>query len=378
MMGIIDRFGSGSNSTPEWTVVARKQDGTGGSRPDEIDDNEWRWVGDPPTKDNFKFEYGNLLSEELRYLCVEIIDNGLDFDEPAWVLEPEQKADPAAETAGAVYKEVKELKEQVDGEGVGDASLSDVESEDELQARLKGIVAEQGLKVAEDTDDVIRILDSIGSSREPVGHPMMDMMTDAQNNLEINSPTDMAMMMALPELKEVMQSGQQLMGNLQQMTGGGQSAGAGMAQQMMGGGQPQQQPQQQPQGQPAQTYQQPQSQPGNGAPAQSQPDQSATTTQSQSGSSFSMDEMVEEEPDQEDTEDEVGVPGEGNSPMTAAPDDVDSEPEAETQEESTSPLDEADSTTDAGPDEEPDIESESTDDEQTNDDDTTPETEVTA
>jgi hypothetical protein len=377
-MGLRERLGGGDDSKNEYTVVARRPSGTGAPRPDSVDDGDWRWPSSPPNKDHFLYEWGEDLNEEFRYFCVEIKDSGYDFEEPEWVIEPDGGSNPAAEAAGAVYKKVEELEEKVDGPGGGGHNLSDVDSEEVLQARLKGIVAERGLEVAENTDDVIRILDSIGSSKESVGHPMIDMMTDAQNNLEIDSPMDLAMMMAMPELKNMMQSGQQVLNNVQQMTGGGQSAGASMAQQFMGGGQQQQQTHQQPKAQPSQTHQQPKAQPGAQTPAQSQPGQSSTPSQTQSGGSFSMDDMVEDGEDQEDTDPEAGVPGEDDSPMSATPEDVDSEPEPETNEESTSPLDQAESASDDDLDDEDVNEDEATEDEQPDEDETTDEPEVTA
>mgnify|MGYP000618489397 CR=1 FL=1 len=377
-MGLRDRLGGGDDSKNEYTVVARKANGTGAPRPDEVEDGEWRWPQEPPTKDHFQFEYGEYLNSEFKYVCVEITKNGYDFEDPEWVIQPDGDTNPAAEAAGAVYQEMQDLKEQVEGESGEGVNLSDVESEDELQARLKGVVAERGLEVAENTDDVIRILDSIGTSREPVGHPMIDMMTDAQNNLEINSPMDMAMMMAMPELKDMMQSGQQLMGNLQQMTGGGQSAGASMAQQMMGGSQQQQPPQQNPQTQPSQTTQQGMGQQGAGTPTQSQPNQSPTSSQSQTGSSFSMDDMVDEEADGDDPEVEPGTPGEDDSPLSAAPDDVDDEPEAEMQEDSTDDVEPEENPVEEDTEDDVDDVDESSANEPTDDDNSTDEPEVTA
>jgi len=228
----MDFFGA---TNQDYTVVARKQSGVAAERPDGIDKDDWRWSGAAPDKENFVYEWGEQLNPKYRYLCVPITDSGLDFDNIEWSITPDKEEDPEDKALRAVNRRLEDFMESHKPRAGDDVSLTDVDDHQQLQARLEGVIAQQGLQVADDVDDVVQILDAVGKEQQPTGNPMFDMMTDAENNLEISSPSDLAVMMMMPEMKDIMDDGRDALSTFSELAGGGSAAGS-LASSMMGGG----------------------------------------------------------------------------------------------------------------------------------------------
>jgi hypothetical protein len=224
----------GRGGSDKYVVVARKPSGVAAPQPDEIDDGEWQWHDNAPDKDNFQYEYGELLDPGVRYLCVEVEEQGYSLDDPQWEIKATRKPDPVEKKVDQINEEVQEMKEGGMADAATELNLADVEDQQQLQARMQGALAARGLQVAEDIEDVKELMDAVTHSPEPTGNPMMDMMTGASNNLEINDPKDLMIMMTLPEVKEVVSEGREAVSGINDLLDSG-SAGATAASALLGG-----------------------------------------------------------------------------------------------------------------------------------------------
>lgn len=98
-MGLLDRLGGeeGGGSRPDDTddqqyrvVVRDTRTEQAASLPDELDDKEWHFDAENvPTKEQFRFEYGDMLDGGRTYICAPVQGRYVDFDRVEWSFEQE-------------------------------------------------------------------------------------------------------------------------------------------------------------------------------------------------------------------------------------------------------------------------------------------------
>jgi len=104
-MGLLDRLTGGANESDDgedetenepdrWQIVTRDDNGQRAGHPDGVESGEWTFKGEPPTKQQFLFEYGDVLDPGVEYLCL-ISETGgsggrFNFDRIRWTHEEEQ------------------------------------------------------------------------------------------------------------------------------------------------------------------------------------------------------------------------------------------------------------------------------------------------
>lgn len=85
--------GDGQDGAPDkYQVVARKHDGQAAPMPEEVESGGWVYEGDPPTKEQFRFEYGEYLNPRFKYVCVPNDRGTPVFDDVQWSISPEREA----------------------------------------------------------------------------------------------------------------------------------------------------------------------------------------------------------------------------------------------------------------------------------------------
>lgn len=83
------------DSEPDrWQVIGRNSQGQRAGHPDGVESGDWTYQGEPPSKQEFLFEYGAVLEGGVEYLCLisESDETGgnLNFDRISWTHEEEQ------------------------------------------------------------------------------------------------------------------------------------------------------------------------------------------------------------------------------------------------------------------------------------------------
>lgn len=142
-MAIFDRGSSskstrGSDADEEQTyrVVAQQQDGKRAALPEELDDKkEWRFEADNlPSKEQFRFEYGDILDPGITYVLGPEEGTFIDFDNIVWSLDTEPEIGPDDE----LRAEIRALREEIH-DGGGSMEFEDRLLEKALQGDLSNI-----------------------------------------------------------------------------------------------------------------------------------------------------------------------------------------------------------------------------------------------
>lgn len=75
----------------EWVIVARNERGHWASLPDDIDECEKAYWGDPPTKKSWLEENAdNLITTHTYYCASGRIGEGINLDNAAWQIKPDE------------------------------------------------------------------------------------------------------------------------------------------------------------------------------------------------------------------------------------------------------------------------------------------------
>lgn len=329
-MGLFDSLGDSGPGETKYTVVARDRKNQPVALPDELDDSASTFHGDPMNKETWRHEHGEALEEGVSYYCLEVHENGYDFEEPEWVLEIEGGDNPAKEVSNSLRSEIQSLRETVQQQETGDNPLVDVSDTEELMSKGLGMgmakAAQEG-----DMDTYMAMFDRLAEvNSQDASSPANDLLGGVENNMEVSSPGDLAMLMMLPELKDMTKQGKTLMDNFNGMMGG-QSAGRQAASGLSGGGGGQQQGNDKVEltrEQFEELKQRATSSGGGGQQQQAQPEPEPEPEPDTGGGSFSMDEYAAEddeadeepaEPDEDDADEEP----EDAEPSTGTPDEAD-------------------------------------------------------
>lgn len=150
-MGIGDWFSSadhddgGEDRAPpangtRYVIVATAPEGHRHPHPDELEDGEWRFKGEPPTERQFRFDYGELLEEGVQYVCAPQTSNGPDFDDIQWEFTIEQTR--SRDQLDEIQREVRDIK---DGDGPMPAGFEPTSMEDVMLFRM---MDEEGTEAA--------------------------------------------------------------------------------------------------------------------------------------------------------------------------------------------------------------------------------------
>lgn len=239
--GLTNRLGFGGG--PVVRVVARDPiTEQAASKPDDVKSGDWEWESDAatPTKEQFRYEFGEHLDPDLKYICAPVNDKGnyVDFDKVIWHIEPqtpqeseddrlarlESKVDQLAEDGAHAVEDIGDLAmlKVLDGE----LTVSDAENIVNMRAKLEAARSADG-SLAETVDDPT-------DTKEVAGRTMLQM-ADGYSDFS--------------ELIEDVTGG--LLGGAQSAVGPGATQHQQQPQQPQGEAQQQGQPQHQPEQQPA-------------------------------------------------------------------------------------------------------------------------------
>lgn len=235
-MGLIDTItgGSGEDHDPEWGIVVRDHtEGKFAAPPGDIDSEELRWENQI-SKDEFKRvieeEYGEELNPTHSYTHVPLSPpdsaEKWDMDRAVWTIEEEEEETEEAKELKKLRKEVRESKDT--GSSM-DVDLTDVDSERELQAKMKGVVLQQGIQNhAESMDDLLALMQVVDGGDSDGTDPMTTLLDNVDSNMEVNSLSDAALFMTLSQSQDEISG---LLGKLNGALDSGSAMGA-----LLGGG----------------------------------------------------------------------------------------------------------------------------------------------
>lgn len=125
-MGFTDRFTGGArdeetadpDEPQEFRIVAKTRDGKRHGFPDELEDGAWQFpAGQEPTKEQFLYEWGELLDPGVEYILGPKDGRTIDFGNITWALETE----PERGRDDALVEEIRRLEAKIeDGGASGD------------------------------------------------------------------------------------------------------------------------------------------------------------------------------------------------------------------------------------------------------------------
>lgn len=202
-MGLLDRI-TGSTDDPEWGIVVRDAtDGGFASPPGEIETDDLRWP-EPISEDEFRRviqeDYGEELDPTCYYKHIQLAGedaaNKWDFDSVAWEIEPDEEETELAKKLDRMESKVDKVG--ADSSSGPDVNLADVDNTDELEAKMKGVILQQGIdQHADSIDDLVRLLDTVQDDPPDGDDPMSMLMDNVDTNMRVNSLSDAALFMTL-------------------------------------------------------------------------------------------------------------------------------------------------------------------------------------
>lgn len=180
----------------EWRVVARHPEKkTNASLPDGLDDKEWHY-SDPPTKEQFRFDYGDILEGDKEYICAPKDGQYIDLDNIKWCIEAEEKV---RERRKRQRKTEKKLEKKIEGmeERLGEVLQENATASNpeeikahmqaqilQLAAKNPGFIARYGGDIALSALDVDRHTESAVGYEEFKDNPMQAMFYELASNPE--------------------------------------------------------------------------------------------------------------------------------------------------------------------------------------------------
>lgn len=234
-MGLFNRL-LGMGDDPPWGIVVR--DATNGAfaePPGEIETDELRWP-EPISKDEFRRvvqeEYGERLDETHYYKLVQLAPDDdaakWNMDEVAWVIEPDEDETELAKKIDKVESKMDQVGD--DAGAAPDVNLTDVDSEQELQAKMKGAILQKGIDDhADSIEDLTMLLESVKDDPPDSDDPMSRLLDNVDTDMRVNSLSDAALFMTLME-------GQDQIGGILGKLNGALDSGSAIASLMAQGG----------------------------------------------------------------------------------------------------------------------------------------------
>ena len=136
---------SDSSTTPnrdKYRVIAQDPDTNQAvSHPEELDSGEWIFENEPMTKEQFRYQYGDMLDGGTKYLCVGMTSRGHpDFDRIQWQIETESNQQGRDELQ-ELRREIRSLQDSP--QPAGDQDIEDMVLHSLMSGQLDPQTAEQ-------------------------------------------------------------------------------------------------------------------------------------------------------------------------------------------------------------------------------------------
>lgn len=220
-MGLLSDLNSkltGSGKRDKWIVVARDSKGHAASFPDEIEDEDRRFYEEPVDKDTWEYEYGEYLDPGVKYYCVKTHEKGYDFQDPEWIIKNEQ-----TETD----RKLERLERKLDEDDDAQPADYEVDNMEQVRARfaqslVNGLANDPNLGTDKKFALAMELISEDGQQDRDTWE---EIVSGATNNMNIDTPRDVAMMMMMKELPDMTDQLKETMGNVNNLLGGRNSGG---------------------------------------------------------------------------------------------------------------------------------------------------------